>query len=168
MGFTVYQVTIPPMVRMLNNLAGILEKAAAHCEARGIDPEALLRFRLYPDMFHFTKQVQVACDHAKNAAARLTGVEAPAMANEERSFGELLERVRQTIGWLESLRPEQFEGAQERQVVIRRGETVVTYRGDDYLMNRALPNFYFHITTAYDILRHNGVPLGKRDYLGSA
>lgn len=166
MSFTVYQVTVPPLVRMLNNLAAILEKAAAHCDAQGIDPEALLRFRLYPDMFHFTKQVQVACDHAKNAAARLTGVEAPAFANDERSFADLVTRVRKTADWLGTLRPEQFEGVQARDVVIRRGETVVTYRGDDYLLNRALPNFYFHVTTAYDILRHNGVPLGKRDYLG--
>lgn len=166
MAVSMYEIVIPPLSRMLRNLLHILEKGAAHCEARRIDPRALLEARLYPDMFHFTKQVQVACDHAKNAAARLVGVEAPEFANDEKSFADLERRVRDTLAFLELFRPEQIDGSEDREVVIRRGETVNTYRGLDFLLQRALPNFYFHVTTAYDILRHNGVELGKRDYLG--
>jgi len=166
MSLSMYQASVPVFTRMLNNLAAILEKAAAHCEAKKIDPAALINFRLYPDMFAFGKQVQVACDHAKNAAARLTGTEAPEFANDEKTFPELITRALKTIEFLESFRPEQIDGTEEREVVIKRGETVVTYKGQDFLLNRALPNFYFHVTTAYDILRHNGVELGKRDYLG--
>jgi len=166
MSLTLYQASVPVFIRMLGNLAGILEKAAAHCAARKIDPAALIRFRLYPDMFDFARQVQVACDHARNGAARLAGVEAPELEKTEQSFIDLIERVRKTIAYLETLRPGQFEGAETREIAIQRGETTVTYTGLDYLLNRVLPNFYFHVTTAYDILRHNGVELGKRDYLG--
>lgn len=166
MTLTVYQVTVPVFIRMLNNLAGILDKAAEHCTARKIDPAALIHARLYPDMFDLARQVQVACDHACNGAARLAGLEAPDMEKAEQTFAELSERIRQTIAYLETLRPEQFEGAETREIAIKRGETTVTYAGLDYLLNRVLPNFYFHVTTAYDILRHNGVELGKRDYLG--
>jgi hypothetical protein len=166
MSISMYQASVPVFTRMLNNLAAILEKAAAHCEANRIDPAALINFRLYPDMFAFGKQIQVACDHAKNAAARLTGTEAPEFANDEKTFPELITRVLKTIEFLESFKPEQIDGTEDREVVIKRGETVVTYKGQDFLLNRALPNFFFHVTTAYDILRHNGVELGKRDYLG--
>jgi len=166
MSLTLYQASVPVFIRMLGNLAGILEKAAEHCAARKIDPAALIRFRLYPDMFDFARQVQVACDHARNGAARLAGVEAPELEKREQSFEELIERVRKTIAYLETLRPEQFDAAETREIAIQRGETTLTYTGLDYLLNRVLPNFYFHVTTAYDILRHNGVELGKRDYLG--
>jgi hypothetical protein len=166
MTLSMYQASVPVFVRMLTNLIGILEKAAAHCEARKIDPAALVNFRLYPDMFAFGKQVQVACDHAKNAAARIIGEEGPAFDNSEKTFPELIRRVKQTIAYLESVRPEQIDGTEDKDVVLRRGETVNTYKGWDYLLHRALPNFYFHVTTAYDILRHNGVELGKKDYLG--
>jgi hypothetical protein len=161
-----YQASVPVFIRMLNNLAAILEKAAAHCEARKIDPAALLSYRLYPDMFAFARQVQVATDHARNGAARLAGTEAPEMEKTEQSFAELIERVRRTVAYLEGLKPEQIDGSEDREITIRRGQTTNTYRGLDYLLNRTLPNFYFHVTTAYDILRHNGVELGKRDYLG--
>ena len=166
MSLTVYQASVPVFIRMLNNLTGILEKAAEHCATRKIDPAALIRFRLYPDMFDFARQVQVACDHARNGAARLAGVEAPELEKTEQSFAELIERIRKTIAYLETLRPEHFDGAETREIAIKRGETTVTYTGLDYLLNRVLPNFYFHVTTAYDILRHNGVELGKRDYIG--
>ncbi len=166
MTLTVYQVTVPVFIRMLNNLAGILEKAAEHCTTRKIDPAALIHARLYPDMFDLARQVQVACDHARNGAARLAGREAPDREKTEQTFAELKERIRKTVAFLETFRPEQFEGAETREVTIKRGETTVTYDGLDYLLNRVLPNFYFHVTTAYDILRHNGVELGKRDYLG--
>ena len=166
MTISMYQASVPVFIRMLNNLAAILEKAAAHCAARKIDPAVLLDYRLYPDMFALTKQVQVACDHARNGAARLAGMEAPRLENGERTFAELVARVRDTIDYLETFAPAQIDGSEAREVVVRRGETVNTYAGLDYLLNRTLPNFYFHVTTAYDILRHNGVELGKRDYLG--
>lgn len=166
MPLSVYQATVPVFIRMLNNLSGILDKAAEHCATRKIDPAALIHARLYPDMFDFARQVQVACDHARNGAARLAGTEAPELEKTEQTFSELKERIRKTVAYLETFRPEQFEGAETREVTIKRGETTVTYPALDYLLNRVLPNFYFHVTTAYDILRHNGVELGKRDYLG--
>ena len=166
MTISMYQASVPVFIRMLNNLAAILEKAAAHCAARKIDPAVLLDYRLYPDMFAFARQVQVACDHARNGAARLAGMEAPRLENSEQTFAELVARVRNTIAYLETFAPAQIDASEAREVVVRRGETVNTYAGLDYLLNRTLPNFYFHVTTAYDILRHNGVELGKRDYLG--
>jgi len=166
MTISMYQASVPVFIRMLNNLAAILEKAAAHCAARKIDPAVLINYRLYPDMFAFARQVQVACDHARNGAARLAGMEAPRLENGEQTFAELGARVRDTIAYLETFAPAQIDGSEAREVVVRRGETVNTYPGLDYLLNRSLPNFYFHVTTAYDILRHNGVELGKRDYLG--
>lgn len=166
MTLSMYQASVPVFIRMLNNLIAILDKAAAHCDARKIDPAALINDRLYPDMFAFAKQVQVACDHARNGAARLAGMEAPRLPNTEQTFAELAQRVRDTIDYLETFTPEQIDAGEAREVVVRRGETVNTYVGLDYLLNRALPNFYFHVATAYDILRHNGVELGKRDYLG--
>ena len=166
MTISMYQASVPVFIRMLNNLAAILEKAAAHCAARKIDPAVLLNYRLYPDMFAFARQVQVACDHARNGAARLAGMEAPRLENSEQTFAELVARVRDTIAYLETFAPAQIDASEAREVVVRRGETVNTYPGLDYLLNRTLPNFYFHVTTAYDILRHNGVELGKRDYLG--
>lgn len=166
MPLTIYQATVPVFIHMLNNLAGILDKAAGHCATRKIDPAALIHARLYPDMFDLARQVQVVCDHARNGAARLAGSDAPELGKTEQTFAELKERIRKTIAYLETLRPEQFEGAETREIAIKRGETRVTSDGLDYLLNRLLPNFYFHVTTAYDILRHNGVELGKRDYLG--
>jgi uncharacterized protein len=166
MAISMYQASVPVFIRMLHNLGGILEKAAAHCEAKKIDPAVLIGFRLYPDMFALAKQVQVAVDAAKNGSARLAGVEAPRFEDTEKSFPELIERVQKTIAYLNTFKPEQIDGAEEREIVMKRGDTSVTYRGQDFLLNRALPNLFFHITTAYDILRHNGVELGKKDYLG--
>ena len=167
MTISMYQVSIPVFIGMLHNLVAIMEKALAHCEAKKIDPAVLINYRLYPDMFALAKQIQVAADHAKNGAARLAGVTAPESENTEKTFPELIERVKKTIACLETFKPEQIDGSEDREITIKRGETSVTYCGQDYLLNRALPNFYFHITTAYDILRHNGVELGKRDYLGT-
>lgn len=167
MTISMYQASVPVYLRMLNNLVNILEKAAAHCEARKIDPAVLINFRLYPDMFNFAKQVQVAADAAKTGSARLAGMEAPAFENTEQTFAELIERVRKTIAYLETLKPEQIDGSETRQIELKRGEKTVTLSGIDLLRTRTLPNFFFHITTAYDILRHNGVELGKRDYTGA-
>lgn len=167
MTISMYQISVPVFVRMLSNLAAILEKAAAHCEARKIDPAVLIGYRLYPDMFAFSKQVQIATDAARNGCAYLAGAEPLKLENTEQSFPELIARVRQTIEYVSSFTPAQIDGSEEREVNIKRGETTLSYKGQPYLLNRVLPNFYFHITTAYDILRHNGVDLGKKDYLGT-
>jgi hypothetical protein len=167
MAISMYQISVPVFVRMLGNLAAIIEKAAAHCEENKIDPAVLINYRLYPDMFAFAKQVQIAADAAKNGTAYLAGAEPPVFDNSEQTFAELIERVKKTIEFVNAFQPEQIDGTEERDVVIKRGETTVTYKGQAYLLNRVLPNFFFHITTAYDILRHNGVPLGKKDYLGN-
>jgi len=166
MTISMYQASVPVFMRMMNNLAAILEKAAAHADARKIDPAVLINYRLYPDMFAFARQIQIAVDAAMNGAARLAGVEAPVFENTEKTFPELIERVKQTIAYLETFKPEQIDGTEEKEITLTRGETSVTYSGLAFLLNRTLPNLYFHITTAYDILRHNGVDLGKRDYLG--
>jgi uncharacterized protein len=167
MAISMYQISVPVFARMLSNLAAILEKAARHCEEKKIDPAVLIHFRLYPDMFAFAKQVQIAADAAKNVTAYLAGTEPLKFDNTEQTFAELIERVKKTIDYVNSFQPEQIDGTEEREVRITRGETTVIYRGQEYLLNRALPNFFFHITTAYDILRHNGVELGKKDYLGT-
>jgi uncharacterized protein len=166
MSLSMYQASVPVYIRMLTNLIAILEKAAGHCEAGKIDPSVLINYRLYPDMFNFAKQVQIAADAAKNGTAYLVGVEAPKFEDTEKSLPELIERVRKTIAYLQSFKPEQIDGSEERQIQIKRGDKLIDYRGQDLLLTRTMPNFYFHLTTAYDILRHNGVVLGKRDYLG--
>ena len=166
MSISMYQASVPVFTRTLQNLITVIEKSAVHCEAHKIQPESLLFFRLYPDMFHFARQVQAAADHAKNGAARLAGIDGPAFENHEKSFAELIERLQRTIDWLNTLQPEQIDGSETREVVLKRGEHISTYAGQTYLLQRALPNLFFHATTAYDILRHNGVALGKRDFLG--
>lgn len=166
MAISMYQASIPVFTRMLNNLVAILEMATAHCEAKKIDPAVLINSRLYPDMFAFAKQIQIAADAAKNGAAYLAGVEPRKFENTEQSFAELIVRVKASIEYVNTVKPEQIDGTEEKQISIPRGDTMLTYRGQEYLLNRVLPNFFFHITTAYDILRHNGVELGKRHYLG--
>ncbi|NWG39860.1 MAG: DUF1993 domain-containing protein [Hydrogenophilaceae bacterium] len=167
MSISMYQISVPIFTRMLTNLIAILEKAAVHCEEKKIDAAVLVNYRLYPDMFAFARQVQIAADAAKNGTAYLAGAEPPKFDNTEQTFAELIERIRKTIEFISAFKPEQIDGSEDRDVVISRGETTVTYKGQAYLLNRVLPNFFFHITTAYDILRHNGVPLGKKDYLGN-
>jgi hypothetical protein len=152
---------------MLANLVAIMEKAAAHCEERKIDPAALTQYRLYPDMFPFWKQIHIATDAAKNGSAYLAGAEPPKFENTEQTFPELIARVQKTIEFVSGFTPAQIDGSEDKAVSIKRGESMVTYKGQEYLLNRVLPNFFFHITTAYDILRHNGVALGKKDYLGN-
>ena len=167
MSISMHQISVPVFTRMLTNLIAIIEKAAAHCEEKKIDPAVLINYRLYPDMFAFAKQIQIATDAARNGTAYLAGAEPPKFDNTEQTFAELIERVKKTIAFVNTFRPEQIDGTEEKDVVIKRGETTVTYKGQAYLLNRVLPNFFFHITTAYDILRHNGVELGKKDYLGT-
>jgi uncharacterized protein len=162
-----YQVSAPRFVHTLKNLSAILDKAQAHAEAKKIDPAALLSFRLYPDMLPMTRQVQIATDTAKGAVARLAGAEVPKYEDTEQSFADLKARIAKTIDFINSFKPEQIDGSEDKEIVLKLGGKDFTFKGMQYLLGHAQPNFYFHVTTAYDILRHNGVELGKRDYLGS-
>ena len=161
-----YQASAPRFANMLRNLAALIEKADAHCAAKKIEPAALTAFRLYPDMFPFTRQVQIACDTAKGAVARLAGVEIPKHEDVEQSFAELKARIAKTIDFVESVPAAKIDGSEEKEIVLpmRSGER--RYKGMQYLLGFAYPNFYFHVTTAYDILRHNGVEIGKADFIG--
>jgi len=161
-----YQASAPRFANTLGNLAAILDKAQAHCEARKIDPLVLTSARLYPDMFPFSRQVQIACDTAKGAVARLAGAEIPKYEDTERTFEELKARIAKTVDFVRSVKAERIDGSEEKEIVLpmRSGER--RYTGLQYLLGHAVPNFYFHVTTAYAILRHNGVEIGKQDYLG--
>jgi hypothetical protein len=161
-----YQASAPRFVHMLKNLAAILDKAQAHCDARKIDPLVLASYRLYPDMFPMSRQVQIACDTAKACVARLAGVEIPEHEDTEKTFAELRARIAKTIDFVETVTPAQLDGSEDRDIVYRIGSEERRFKGMQYLLGNAWPNFYFHVTTAYDILRHNGVELGKRDFLG--
>jgi hypothetical protein len=161
-----YALSVPVFVRMLRNLEGVLDKGAEHAAARKIDPAVLVGARLFPDMFPLAAQVRIASDFAKGAVARLSGNEPPKFEDGEATFDDLKARIAKTIAYVESFRPDQFEGAEARTVTMKmRGEDK-TFDGVTYLATIVLPNFYFHVTTAYDILRHNGVELGKRDFIG--
>lgn len=168
MKISMFQVSVPTFVRMLNNLAAILEKAAAHAESKKINPEVLINSRLYPNMFPLKQQVQIAADHAKGCSARLAGMEPPKFEDTETSFPELIARIAKTIAYLNTFKPEQIDGSEERTITLQMRSGAVTYQGMPYLLNNVLPNFYFHVTTAYDILRHNGVELAKRDFIGKS
>jgi hypothetical protein len=166
MPVTMYDAAVPTMIRGLENLAALLEKAAAHAEAKKIAPEVLVNARLFPDMFPLSKQVQIASDSAKGGCARLAQAEIPSYEDNETTFAQLVERVRKTIAFLKTLKPAQFEGAETRTVTwkVRAGERSMV--GQPYLFTHVLPNFFFHCVTTYDILRHNGVDIGKGDFLG--
>mgnify|MGYP001379916509 FL=1 len=161
-----YQASVPVFVRALNNLAALLEKAAAHAEARKIDPAVLINTRLYPDMLPLSKQVQIASDSAKGGAARLAGSEPPKYEDNETSFPELIARLRKTVAYLESIKPEQIDGCEDKTVSWKTQTTTRTMQGMPYLLSHVTPNVYFHTTTAYAILRHCGVEIGKQDFLG--
>lgn len=166
MQISMYAASVPVFAKMLGNLSAILDKAAAHAEQKKIDPAVLLAARLFPDMFALTKQVQIACDFAKGAVARLAGQEPPRYDDNETTIAELKARIARTIDYIQGFKPEQLDGSETREVELKiRGETV-KYPGLTYLLQVATPNFYFHVTTAYGILRHNGVELGKRDFVG--
>lgn len=167
MNISMYQASAPRFVNTLKNLSAILDKAQAYAEAKKIDPLVLTASRLYPDMFAFTRQVQSACDHAKGACARLAGVEVPKHEDTEKTFAELKARIAKTVDFIGTLKPTQIDGTEDNDITLKLGPREFTYKGMQYLLGFALPNFYFHVTTAYDILRHNGVELGKRDYIGS-
>jgi hypothetical protein len=166
MTISMYQASVPVCTRMLNNLAAILEKAAAHAEARKIDPAVLIDDRLYPDMLPMGRQVLIASDTAKGGAARLAGVEPPKYEDNEKTFAELIERLRKTVAYLETFKPEQIDGSEKRMITVKVRDDTLTLEGLPYLLHRVLPNLYFHVSIAYAILRHNGVEIGKKDYLG--
>ncbi|HEX7638401.1 MAG TPA: DUF1993 domain-containing protein [Burkholderiaceae bacterium] len=168
MSLSMYAVTIPPMRLMLKNLSAIISKAEQHCEARKIDPSAFLSARLFPDMFPFTRQVQIASDTAKGAAARLAGVEVPKFEDTETTFAELHARLDRTVAFMDSLTPAQFEGADTRTVTLPLRQGPREFTGLEYLTAWANPNLYFHVTTAYALLRHGGVEIGKTDYLAGS
>jgi uncharacterized protein len=158
---------IPPMDRTLAALSGILTKAEAHATARNIPPEALLTFRLFPDMLPFTRQVQLACDFAARAAARMAGVEPQGFPDTETTFAELQARIAAARAYMATFAPAAYDGAENRPVTIRMRGQDVTMPGLAYLTMYSLPQFHFHATTAYNILRHNGVVIGKADYMGA-
>ncbi|MDJ0578796.1 DUF1993 family protein [Crocosphaera sp.] len=167
MTVSMYQAGVQPMIRSLNNLIGILEKGAAHAEAKKIDPEVLISFRLYPDMFPLSRQIQIASDISGRGTAKLAGVEAPVMEDNETSFPELIDRLKQTVTYLETFSPEQIDGTEEKTIELDMRGNTLTFDGQTFLLSFVLPNVYFHVTTAYNILRHCGVEIGKGDYLGA-
>jgi len=166
MSLSMYQASVPVLVRALNNLAAILTKAEADATARGIDPTVFLTARLAPDMLPLTRQVQIASDSAKGAAARLGGVEIPSFPDTETTFAELHERIAKTIAFIEGIDKAAIEGSAARDIVLKFPGREIPFTGVTFLTGFVLPNFYFHVTTAYAILRHNGVVIGKMDYLG--
>ncbi len=168
MKISMYDACVPPGIRMMNNLAAILERTAQHAESKKIDPAIFVNARLFPDMFPLARQVQIAADSAKGGAARLAGVDAPVHEDNETTLAELIARAKKTADFLETLKPAQFEGAEDRTISWKTRSTEKSMQGKPYLVHHVLPNLYFHVTTAYDILRHNGVELGKKDYLGAA
>lgn len=165
MSISMYSASVPVFKSMLGNLLHILEKGDAFVQGRKLDPNALTQFRLAPDMLPFTRQVLIACDAAKNGVARMSGVAAPKFDDTETSFFDLKERIRKTIAYLDTVPPGALDGTEEKDITFPSGAGSRTMKGEDYLKRWALPNFYFHVTTAYVALRHNGVELGKADYL---
>lgn len=167
MTISMYQASVPRFVNILSNLSDILEKAQTHAESKKIDASVLPNFRLAPDMLPMTSQVQIACDSAKGLVARLSGVTAPVFEDNEKTLGELKERIAKTIAFLQSVPADAIDGTEDKDIVVKRGEKETHYKGLQFLLGYAVPNFYFHVTMTYAILRHNGVEIGKRDYLGN-
>ncbi|HLW91316.1 MAG TPA: DUF1993 domain-containing protein [Roseiarcus sp.] len=164
---SIYEATIPVFEQLLGSLSAIIDKAKAHAEGRKIDASALTTARLRPDMFPFARQVQATCDWAKNLGARLAGAEPPKFEDHETSFDELKARIAKTLDYLRGLKRQDIDAGETREVVFPLGPNKMKMKGADYAFHLALPNFYFHLTTAYGILRHNGVELGKRDFMGA-
>ena len=167
MTISMYQASVPRFVNVLGNLSNILDKAQAHVDAKKLDPAALTGYRLFPDMLPMSKQVQIACDTAKGAVARLAGMDIPVYEDNEKTLAEMKARIAKTVTFIQTVTPAQIDGSEDKEIVIKRGDKETRYKGMQFLLGHALPNFYFHVTTAYNILRHNGVEIGKRDYLGN-
>jgi hypothetical protein len=164
-----YDATVPAYLQILGSLTGLLGKAETYCETKKVAPEVLLGARLYPDMLPLSKQIQLACDFAAKGCARLTGSELPVTPDTEKSFAELRQRLANTIDYVKRFTPAQFDGADSRDVTFPTGpDTSLTLKGQDFVNRVSFPNFYFHAAIAHGILRHNGVEVGKRDFLGVA
>ena len=166
MSVTIQSVTLTSLTRGLRTTLSLLEKAKAHAEAAGTSPDAYVEARLFEDMLPLSGQIQRVSDTAKGAVARLTGLDAPAMADDEKTFADLQDRIAKTLAYVESIPASAFDGAESREILVPAGGFTLSFTGSDYLLEFVIPNFNFHVVTAYDILRHNGVPLGKRDFLG--
>jgi len=167
MSITMHSASVPIFVRMLSNVSAWLDKAEAHATAKKFDPSVYLSARLAPDMLPFTKQIQIACDTVKFCAARLAGVEGPKFEDKETTLAELRERIDATIAYVKSVPAAQIDGSEDKDITIPRRDGSTVMKGEAYLKHFALPNLFFHVTTAYALLRHNGVELGKMDYLGA-
>ncbi len=167
MKISMYQASVPRLVNILGNLSNILDKAQAHAEARKLDAAVLMGSRLFPDMYPFSKQVQIACDKARSVVARLGGMEVPFYEDDETTFADLKLRIARTIDFLQSVPPERIDGTEEKEVVLPVSRKETRYTGLQLLLGHSMPNVYFHAATAYNILRHNGVAIGKRDFLGN-
>ena len=167
MNISMYQASVPRFVNILGNLSNILDKAQAHVDAKKLDPATLTNYRLFPDMLPMRSQVQIACDTAKGAVARLAGVDIPVHEDNEKTLADLKARIAKAIAFIQTTTPGQIDGTEDKEIVIKRGDKETRYQGMQFLLGQALPNFYFHVATAYNILRHNGIEIGKRDYLGN-
>ncbi|NOT84238.1 MAG: DUF1993 domain-containing protein [Methylococcaceae bacterium] len=167
MSITMYQASIPAFVRMLGNLSAILDKAAAHAEAKKIDPAIFINARLAPDMYPLSRQVQIATDVMKGCAARLAGIDVPSYADNESTFAQLQARIAKTLTFLQSVSAAQINGSETRAITLKFGSREVHFLGQAYLLDFVFPNVHFHLTMTYAILRHNGVEIGKMDYLGA-
>lgn len=166
MSLSIYDVTVPVFSRMLTNLLACLDKAEADAAARKYSTEVLVDARLSPDMLPFRAQIMIATDHVKGCVSRLAGRDVPSWPDEEKTFDELRARIRKALDLLATIAPQDLDGSEGREVTLKSRAGEVTLRGLDYVNQRAMPNFFFHVTTAYAILRHNGVPVGKSDYIG--
>ncbi len=167
MSISMYQASVPRFVNILGNLSNILDKAQAHVDAKKLDVATLTNFRLFPDMLQMTRQVQIACDAAKGVVARLAGVEIPVDEDKEQTLADLKARIAKTIAFIQGVPQAKIDGTEDKAIVIKRGDKETHYKGMQFLLGHAVPNFYFHIATTYNILRHNGVEIGKRDFLGN-
>ena len=167
MTISMYQASVPRFANILGNLSNILDKAQAHVDAKKLDCATLTAYRLFPDMLPMTTQVLIACDAAKGVVARLAGVDIPVYEDNEKTLADLKARIAKTVAFIKSVPQAQIDGTEDKEIVIKRGDKETRYTGMQFLLGHAIPNFYFHVTTTYNILRHNGIEIGKRDYLGN-
>lgn len=172
MSLSMYQASVPPMLQMFGSMTNVLDKAVQHCEARKIDPNKLLTYRLAFDMNPLTSQIQAISDQAKGCVARLAGIDIPPMPDNEASIDDLKARIAKTVDFIKNVKPDQINGTEDKEIVLKLGpagpnQFEMKFTGSQYLLHFVMPNFYFHQTTAYDILRHAGVAIGKRDFMGS-
>ena len=167
MSISMYQASVPRFVNILGNLSNILDRAQAHVDAKKLDVATLTGYRLFPDMLPMTAQVQIACDSAKRVVSHLSGVEAPVHEDNEKTLADLKARIAKTVAFIQSVPAGKIDGSDDKEIVIKRGDKETRHKGMQFLLGHALPNFYFHVTTTYNILRHNGIEIGKRDFLGN-